>query len=73
MHLRKYQKVSDLVGKVRVKYDEDLIRAEVESRAGPGLWSYARFYPVPTSEPISVIPLKRKALVGYRRGLDSVR
>lgn len=61
-----------MVGKVNVKYDEDLIRAEIERRAGPGLWSYARFYPVYT-ESLSVHALAREALEGYSRGLAAVR
>jgi len=71
MKHKKYQKVSDLVGKLNVKYDEDLIKAEVEL-SSHCLWSYARFTPVPTPEQISVIPLERRAFEGYRKGLAAV-
>ena len=60
MRHKKYQKVSDLVGKVRVKYDEDLS------------W-YEAMRPVPDPEGDSVKSLERRALKGYKKGLASIK
>ena len=60
-----------MIGKVNVKYDEDLIRFEVE-RTSPHLWSYARFHPV-YAENLSVQPLEKRALEGHKKALAALR
>ena len=67
---RKYQKVSELVGKHPQKYDEDLgwYEAMVSGTSTSG------FLAVPQSEGyVSVRQLSRKTLKGYKRGLEAIK